>query len=127
MKALVAGLILLLGTLAHAGVQEIGVPVSPTAGASYIENTWTTMPTLFDLNHGDFTISSTFYVGWQTTWQWGPNYGAGLTLGGNVTAGNAGSPTAGHLCGGAVVNFETIELGLLGDDLGLHIGLTKSW
>ena len=116
-----------LGAGLHSGVMELNVPLSPTAGASYIENTWVTMPTMFDLNHGDFTLSPTFYVGWQTTWQWGPTYGLGLTLGGNVNEGTPTAPTQGHLCAGVVANFESLELGLLGDDKGGHIGLAKAW
>jgi hypothetical protein len=125
--ALLLGLLLLAGH-AKAGAMEIGVPVTPSAGASYIENTWVTMPTMFDLNGGNFKLNSAgFFVGWQTTWQWGPTYGAGLILGGNVIAGTPTEPTAGHLSGGAVFNFETVEIGIVGDNQGLHAGLTKSW
>lgn len=131
-SALLIGFLLLAST-AKAGTMELGVPLSPTAGASYVEETWITMPTLFDITRqGDFTWSATFYVGAQTTWQWGPNYGLGVTLGGNVIgtgtiAGVNGVPVAGHVCGGLVGNFQTVEVGLLYDDKGLHCGISKSW
>ena len=130
--AFLIGFLTLAGT-AKAGTMELGVPLSPTAGAAYVEETWITMPTLFDITRqGDFTWSATFYVGAQTTWQWGPNYGLGVTLGGNVIgtgtiAGVNGVPVAGHVCGGLVGNFQTVEVGLLYDDKGLHCGISKSW
>jgi hypothetical protein len=131
-----AGAALLIGFLllashafaAAASPMEMAVPVSPSAGASYIENTWVTMATMFDVNHGDFNAAAAgFYIGWQTTWQWGANYGAGLTLGGDVNVGTPDAPVAGHVCGGPVFNFETIEVGILADNHGGHVGFSKSW
>ena len=127
-------LILFLGLAALAGsasaaTLNLGVPVTPTAGSSYIEATLVTAPSLFVLRSGELSYEPGALYGAQVTWQWGPNYGLGVDLGVNVQgAGSITDPTLGKVAVGGVANF--CKLALVIDatfDGTTHAALTYSW
>ena len=87
---------------------------------------------LFSLKGGNLAWEPGALYGVQVTWQWGPTYGAGLDLGVNVTgSGTSADPTLGKIAGGAVLNFEKIELVVNATEEenspAYHAGVTYSW
>jgi hypothetical protein len=114
-----------LAASSHASL-NIQVPITPTAGSSYIDNTLIVAPSVLKFNAGDLTADINGYAGVQSTWQWGPNYGLGLTLG--ILAQGIGAsniPTTGKLAGGVVTNFVSLEAGAIWANDGARLILTK--
>lgn len=122
---LAIGLAMALAGKAEASVLEFQVPISPTAGSSYISNTFVLSPTVLKYDSGNLNADILGYLGAQSTFQWGPNYGLGVTigvLGQGVSASNV--PTAGKLAGGIVADFTGCEGGVVWANDGARLILT---
>jgi len=126
------GLLMLLFALlvgqARASVLDFAVPLSPAAGTSYVNNTIVIMPSVLKDNAGNLMVDFNAYGGIQSTWQWGSNYGFGLTFG--ILAQGLGTgtmPTTGKLAGGIVGDFIGLEAGLLWANDGARLGFTKAF
>jgi hypothetical protein len=122
--AVILGL-LLVGS-AQAGV-NFGVPVSPTAGASYIDIAPTTMPALFKVGAGAvWTVDTSAAFGFQAVYKWGPNYGLGLGVGALVEGGGS-TPTHGEGYAGVIGELLGGEAGALWANDGCRVGVTWAW
>jgi hypothetical protein len=119
---------LLLAVSARATSLEYQVPINPAAGASYISNTFVLAPTAFKWNAGRLTPDLAGYLGAQSTWQWGSNYGLGVTVGvvGQNIASDPTNPSLqGLFAGGIAADWIGVELAGVWSVDGFRGALTK--
>jgi hypothetical protein len=132
MALLLAFLLAGLAGHAKAGILDFPVTITPTAGATVLNNTVILMPSMLKIDSGKLTFDVNGYAGAASTLQWGPNYGAGLTVGilaqgiaTNVNGDLDITGFAGELAGGVVGDWLGIDGAVLWAVDGARLGLTK--